>query len=123
MKIKDILSESKAAELRKANSIKRTIKQFNRLIDEAGKLEEKGQLKRGAKLSKQADELNNRFTQMIGLSIPDYEAQQNVSARDPEDMINRIKTTELRVGTSKNLIAAEAGPTAMILHILRDVVE
>ena len=123
MKIKDILSESKAAELRKANSIKRTIKQFNRLIDEAGKLEEKGQLKRGAKLSKQADELNNRFTQMMGMSIPDYEAQQNVSARDPEDMINRIKTTDLRVGTSTNLIAAEAGPTAMILHILRDVVE
>ena len=123
MKIKDILSESKAAELRKANSIKRTIKQFNRLIDEAGKLEEKGQLKRGAKLSKQAEELNNRFTQMMGVSIPDYEAQQNVSARDPEDMINRIKTTDLRVGTSTNLIAAEAGPTAMILHILRDVVE
>ena len=123
MKIKDVLSESKAAELRKVNSIKRTIKQFNRLVDEAGKLEEKGQAKRAAKLSKEADELNSRFTQNIGMSIPDYESQQNVSARDPENMINRIKTTDLRVGTSSNFMAAEAGPTAMILHILRDVVE
>ncbi|SVD69700.1 uncharacterized protein METZ01_LOCUS422554, partial [marine metagenome] len=91
MKIKDVFSESKAAELRKANSIKRTVKLFNRMIDDAGKLEEKGHAKRAAKLNKQAEELNDRFTQNMGVSIPDYEAQQNVSARDPEDMINRIK--------------------------------
>lgn len=121
MKVTDILSESKAAEKVKQANIKRTVKLFNKLVDQAGDLEERGKQKKADELNKQATEVNDMFTQQNGMSIPDYEAKQNVSGRDVADIVARIKTADLKAGSSTNLISKEAGAGALLIHILRDV--
>ena len=121
MKVTDILSESKAAEKAKQANIKRTVKLFNKLVDQAGDLEERGKQKKADELNKQATEVNDMFTQQNGMSIPDYEAKQNVSGRDVADIVARIKTADLKAGSSTNLISKEAGAGALLIHILRDV--
>ena len=121
MKITDILSENKAAEKAKQANIKRTVKLFNKLVDQAGDLEERGQQARADKLNKQATEVNDKFTRQNGMSIPDYEAKQNVAGRDVAGMLERIKTADLKAGSSTNLISKEAGTSALLIHILRDV--
>jgi hypothetical protein len=121
MKVTDILSENKAAEKAKQANIKRTVKLFNKLVDQAGDLEERGQQARADKLNKQATEVNDMFTRQHGMSIPDYEAKQNVAGRDVNGMLERIKTADLKAGSSTNLISKEAGSGALLIHILRDV--
>ena len=121
MKVTDILSESKAAEKVKQANIKRTVKLFNKLVDQAGDLEERGKQKKADELNKQATEVNDMFTQQNGMSIPDYEAKQNVSGRDVADIVARIKSADLKAGSSTNLISKEAGAGALLIHILRDV--
>lgn len=121
MKVTDILSESKAAEKAKQANIKRTVKLFNKLVDQAGDLEERGKQKKADELNKQATEVNDMFTRQNGMSIPDYEAKQNVSGRDVADIVARIKTADLKAGSSTNLISKEAGAGALLIHILRDV--
>ena len=121
MKITDILSENKAAGKKKQADINRAIKLFNRLVDEAGDLEERGKKSRASRLTIQASAVNAKFLRDYGMSIPDYEAKQNVAGRDVGDMISRIKTTNLKPGKSPALISKEAGATALLLHILRDV--
>lgn len=121
MKVTDILSESKAAEKVKQANIKRTVKLFNKLVDQAGDLEERGKQKKADELNKQATEVNDMFTRQNGMSIPDYEAKQNVSGRDVADIVARIKTADLKAGSSTNLISKEAGAGALLIHILRDV--
>ena len=121
MKVTDILSETKAAEKAKQTNIKRAIKLFNRLIDQAGDLEERGKQKKADKLNKQATEINDMFTRQYGMSIPDYEAKQNVAGRNIADIVARIKTADLKAGSSTNLISKEAGSDALLIHILRDV--
>lgn len=121
MKVTDILSENKAAEKAKQANIKRTVKLFNKLVDQAGDLEERGQQARADKLNKQATEVNDMFTRQHGMSIPDYEAKQNVAGRDINSMLERIKTADLKAGSSTNLISKEAGTGALLIHILRDV--
>jgi len=121
MKVTDILSENKAAEKAKQANIKRTVKLFNKLVDQAGDLEERGQQARADKLNKQATEVNDKFTRQNGMSIPDYEAKQNVAGRDVAGMLERIKTADLKAGSSTNLISKEAGAGALLIHILRDV--
>jgi|14_taG_2_1085336.scaffolds.fasta_scaffold24132_2 hypothetical protein len=121
MKVTDILSETKAAEKAKQASIKRAIKLFNKLIDQAGDLEERGKQEKADELNKQATEVNNMFTQQNGMSIPDYEAKQNVAGRNIADIVARIKTADLKAGSSTNLISKEAGTSALLIHILRDV--
>ena len=121
MKVTDILSESKAAEKAKQANIKRIVKLFNKLVDQAGDLEERGKQKKADELNKQATEVNDMFTQQNGMSIPDYEAKQNVSGRDVADIVARIKTADLKAGSSTNLISKEAGAGALLIHILRDV--
>ena len=121
MKVTDILSENKAAEKAKQANIKRTVKLFNKLVDQAGDLEERGQQARADKLNKQATEVNDMFTRQHGMSIPDYEAKQNVAGRDVNGMLERIKTADLKAGSSTNLISKEAGAGALLIHILRDV--
>jgi len=121
MKVTDILSESKAAEKAKQANIKRTVKLFNKLVDQAGDLEERGKQKKADELNKQATEVNDMFTQQNGMSIPDYEAKQNVSGRDVADIVARIKSADLKAGSSTNLISKEAGAGALLIHILRDV--
>ena len=121
MKITDILQESKAAEKAKLANIKRAIKLFNKLVDQAGDLEERGKQKKADELNKQATEVNDKFTRQNGMSIPDYEAKQNVAGRDVAGMLERIKTADLKAGSSTNLISKEAGAGALLVHILRDV--
>ena len=121
MKVTDILSESKAAEKAKQANIKRTVKLFNKLVDQAGDLEERGKQKKADELNKQATEVNDMFTRQNGMSIPDYEAKQNVSGRDVADIVARIKSADLKAGSSTNLISKEAGAGALLIHILRDV--
>ena len=121
MKVTDILSESKAAEKVKQANIKRTVKLFNKLVDQAGDLEERGKQKKADELNKQATEVNDMFTRQNGMSIPDYEAKQNVSGRDVADIVARIKSADLKAGSSTNLISKEAGAGALLIHILRDV--
>lgn len=121
MKVTDILSETKAAEKAKQANVKRTVKLFNKLVDQAGDLEERGQQARADKLNKQATEVNDMFTRQHGMSIPDYEAKQNVAGRDVSGMLERIKTADLKAGSSTNLISKEAGTGALLIHILRDV--
>lgn len=121
MKVTDILSESKAAEKAKQANIKRTVKLFNKLVDQAGDLEERGKQEKADELNKRATEVNDMFTRQNGMSIPDYEAKQNVSGRDVADIVARIKTADLKAGSSTNLISKEAGAGALLIHILRDV--
>ena len=121
MKITDILQESKAAEKAKQAILKRQVKLFNKLIDKAGELEEKGKVADAEELNNQATEVNDKFIKQTGMSIPDYETQQTEAGRDVGDMISRIKTTNLKPGKSPALISKEAGATALLLHILRDV--
>lgn len=116
-----VAGQYKGAEKAKQASIKRAIKLFNKLVDQAGDLEERGKQARANKLNKQATEVNDMFAREQGMSIPDYEEKQNVAGRNVADIVARIKTADLKPGSSTNLIAKEAGSVALLIHILRDV--
>ena len=115
MKITEVLVEASPA------SIKRTLKTINRLNDEIEQAREKGKSPKAAKV-KELDRLESAFVQMTGTSFDEYEKQQLASKRmSPEEMVELVKTVDLRPGTSENLIAAEAGEGALLMHVLRDI--
>lgn len=80
------------------------------------------------KLRGEAEKLNNEaniiakdFEKSQGMSIPDYETKLNIASRNVNSMLERIKTADLKAGSSTNLISKEAGAGALLIHILRDV--
>ena len=115
MKIIEVLVEASPA------SIKRTLKKINSLNDEIEQVKEKGKSPKVAKV-KELNRLESAFLQMTGISFDEYEKQQLASKRmSPEEMIELVKTVDLQPGTSKNLLAAEAGEGALLMHVLRDI--
>jgi hypothetical protein len=115
MKIVEVLVEASPA------SIKRTLKNINRLNDEIEQVREKGKSP-PAKKVKELNRLESAFLQMTGTSFDEYEKQQLASKRmSSEEMVELVKTVDLQPGTSKNLLATEAGEGALLLHVLRDI--
>jgi hypothetical protein len=115
MKIIEVLVEASPA------SIKRTLKNINRLNDEIEQVREKGKSP-PAKKVKELNRLESAFLQMTGTSFDEYEKQQLASKRmSSEEMVELVKTVDLQPGTSENLLATEAGEGALLLHVLRDI--
>jgi len=107
MKINEVILENK-------DRLAKKIEKLNQEIEIAK--EKTG--KAPAKLQKELDRLVTAFP-----DFADYQAEKQQAARQSshDDMLSRIKTAEFGVGTSTNLIAAEAGDMAIALHMLRDV--
>ena len=107
MKINDVILENK-------DRLAKKIEKLNQEIEIAK--EKTG--KAPAKLQKELDRLVMAFP-----DFADYQAEKQQAARQSghDDMLARIKTANFGVGTSTNLIAAEAGDMAIALHMLRDV--
>ena len=107
MKVNDVILENK-------DRLAKKIEKLNQEIEIAK--EKTG--KAPAKLQKELDRLVMAFP-----DFADYQAEKQQATRQSghDDMLARIKTANFGVGTSTNLIAAEAGDMAIALHMLRDV--
>jgi len=113
MKVTDILSETQ-------RSNEKALKKINALNDEIELAKEKGKKPDRAAVAELAKRVKE-FERATGMSFVDYEAMRNVSSRDINGMLDRIKTTDLRPGDSQTLIAKEAPRGALLNHILRDI--